>query len=222
MINQARYRQDYDGEFVVVESRWVKGKKEQTREWVPNPIENQHISGRAACIVSGMDRGRFDYQKLENHRGGLLGSKKLQKYGTGNISYDMKLDFAVEIDSAHLKKIKDSGYHEKNIVYTTARQCLLNPGEFYLIPYNPVMSNEALVLYLAAFDGHKEVFVLGANKDTPASNSAWAQQIQRVIDIYRSTQFIFLGVETNMFKFWFDSPNFNCMTYPEFISYCDC
>ena len=41
MINQARYRQDYDGEFVIVETRWSAGKKEQKREWVPNPIENQ-------------------------------------------------------------------------------------------------------------------------------------------------------------------------------------
>ena len=54
---QARYRADYPGEFVVIESRWISGKKEEKREWIPNPIENQHISGRAACIGSTFDQG---------------------------------------------------------------------------------------------------------------------------------------------------------------------
>jgi len=30
---EARYRQDYPGEFVVVKSTWADGKKEQQREW---------------------------------------------------------------------------------------------------------------------------------------------------------------------------------------------
>ena len=82
---ETRFRQDYAGEFVVIESRWISGKKEEKREWIPNPIENQHISGRAACIGSTFDQGTFNYTMLQRHRGGLLGSKKLQTYGVGNI-----------------------------------------------------------------------------------------------------------------------------------------
>ena len=51
---QERYRADYEGEFVITESRWSGGKKTQNREWVANPIDNQHISGRAACIGSNV------------------------------------------------------------------------------------------------------------------------------------------------------------------------
>lgn len=222
MINQARYRQDYDGEFVIVETRWAAGKKEQTREWVANPIENQHISGRATCILSNIDQFRFDYRKLENHRGGLLGSKKLQNYGTGHTARDMRLDFTVETDPVELSAIIESKYQEKNIVYTTTRQCLTHPGEFYLIPYNPNMCIEALVVYLAAFDGHKEVFILGANKTMSASNSAWLEQISRVIGIYRSTQFIAVGNSGTIPDIWYNSSNFKSMDYQEFISYCDC
>lgn len=222
MINQARYRQDYDGEFVIVETRWAAGKKEQTREWVANPIENQHISGRATCILSNIDQFRFDYRKLENHRGGLLGSKKLQNYGTGHTARDMRLDFTVETDPVELSAIIESKYQEKNIVYTTTRQCLTHPGEFYLIPYNPNMCIEALVVYLAAFDGHKEVFILGANKTMSASNSAWLEQISRVIGIYRSTQFIAVGNSGTIPNIWYNSSNFKSMDYQEFISYCDC
>lgn len=222
MINQARYRTDYEGEFVITETKWSAGKKEQTREWVPNPIENQHISGRATCILSNIDQFRYDYRKLEGHRGGLLGSKKLQNYGTGHTARDMRLDFTVEVNPEELATIIDRKYQEKNIVYTTTRQCLIHPGEFYLIPYNPTMCIEALVVYLAAFDGHKEVFIIGANNDMLASNSAWASQVGRVIDLYRSTNFIAVGNSATVPNAWYDMPNFKTMDYREFLSYCDC
>jgi hypothetical protein len=32
-----------------------------SREWIPNPIENHHISGRAACIGSTTDIDAFDF-----------------------------------------------------------------------------------------------------------------------------------------------------------------
>jgi hypothetical protein len=121
---QARYRTDYAGEFVILETRWGAGKKEETREWIPNPIENHHLSGRAACIGSDLDRWQFDYTRLQRHRGGLLGSKKLQTYGTGSIAQQMRLDFAVETNTNNLNKILATGYQQDNIVYTTARNCI--------------------------------------------------------------------------------------------------
>jgi hypothetical protein len=51
MITQ-RFRKDYTGEFIVINTAWAGGRKRTQREWVPNPIENHHISGRAACIGS--------------------------------------------------------------------------------------------------------------------------------------------------------------------------
>jgi len=222
MITQARYRTDYDGEFVVVESLWRNGHKEQKREWVPNQIENQHISGRATVIISDDDKEDFNHTILQNHRGGLLGSKKLQSYGTGKISQQMRLDFTIEIDPKLLSEIKSRNYQVNNIVYTTTRQCLLNPGEFYLIPFNPTMCLESLALYLAAFDGHKEIFIIGANNDTVGSNSAWTYHMSKVFELYRSTQFVSVGRPHNTIEHWFDYPNFKTMTHREFISYCDC
>ena len=40
----ARYRSDYPGEFVILETKWSGGKKSEQREWIPNPIENHHLS----------------------------------------------------------------------------------------------------------------------------------------------------------------------------------
>ena len=218
---EARYRKDYPGEFVVVESRWTKGRKEQTREWIDNPISNQHISGRAACIISDLDKEFFDYTLLQKHKGGLLGSKKLQTYGIGHVIKEMRLDFAVELQKENLDEIKSTGYQVDNIVYTTARQCLLSPGEFYLIPYNPMLSQEALVLYLAAFDGHKEIFMFGFKSDTEGSNSAWIAQVNSVIQTYSSIDFIAVTAETTTPKCWSENSNFKHMSVRKFISSCD-
>lgn len=222
----ACYRCDYDGEFVVTETRWAGGKKIQSREWIPNPIVNQHISGRAACIASDFDKyntdqNGFDFSRLSRHRGGLLGSKKLQTYGLGPITQEMRLDFAVDTRQEVLDEIKSREYQIDNIVYTTTRMCLVNPGEFYLIPHNPQMALEALPLYLACFDGHKEVFMLGYNIETSASNSVWMDHVAKVIDTYAGVKFYGVGIRRNMPASWLHQPNFDTMRYREFISFCD-
>jgi hypothetical protein len=216
-----RYRTDYPGEFVVTESRWTHGHKEQTREWVANPIENRHISGRAACIGTDIDHYLFDYTRLQRHRGGLLGSKKLQTYGTSIIAKQMKLDFTVENNQESLNELKEINYQENNIVYTTSRMCIRNPGEFYLIPYSPPISNLALLIYLAAFDGHQEIYMLGYNQEAPAGSSEWVDHVRAVINAYAGTKFILVGVPENQNPRFFDYPNVSSLDIREFISYCD-
>jgi hypothetical protein len=216
-----QYRADYEGEFVITESKWSGGVKTQNREWVANPITNQHISGRAACIVGDADKEKFDYTRLQRHRGGLLGSKKLQTYGTGTITNEMRLDFAVETDKAMLQHIMDQKYSTDNIVYTTTRNCLVNPGEFYLIPYNTLLPMEALILWLAAFDGHKEIFMIGYNNQTAGTTDTWATSVNRVIGVYPSVKFILIGEETNMPIDWRKNANVDVMKHRAFISYCD-
>jgi hypothetical protein len=216
-----QYRRDYAGEFVIVNSTWAGGRKQQKREWIANPIENHHISGRAACIGSAYHRERFDYARLQRHRGGLLGSKKLQTYGLGFAAAEMRLDFVVETHTDALNTLKESGYLANNTVYTGARNCLNNPGECYLIPNNPKLLDIVTILYLAAFDGHNEVFMLGYDKETPIDNPNWMQQVSLVMQAYGTTQFIMVGEPTNMPDEWFATPNARAMTYREWVSYCD-
>ena len=218
---QARYRTDYAGEFVILETRWGAGKKEETREWIPNPIENHHLSGRAACIGSDFDLWQFDYTRLQRHRGGLLGSKKLQTYGTGSIAQQMRLDFAVETNTNNLAAILATGYQQDNIVYTTARNCIANPGEFYLIPYKPRLIDMTVAIYLAAFDGHQEVFLLGYTDESPGDSLHWQAQLAEVFLAYPGVKFYLVGESTRMPDVWVDCFNTQVMTYPEFISYCD-
>jgi hypothetical protein len=218
---QARYRTDYAGEFVILETRWGAGKKEETREWIPNPIENHHLSGRAACIGSDFDHWQFDYTRLQRHRGGLLGSKKLQTYGTGSIAQQMRLDFAVETNTNNLAAILATGYQQDNIVYTTARNCIANPGEFYLIPYKPRLIDMTIAVYLAAFDGHQEVFLLGYTDESPGDSLHWQAQLADVFLAYPGVKFYLVGESTRMPDVWVDCFNTQVMTYLQFISYCD-
>jgi len=216
----ARYRSEYPGEFVILETRWSGGRKHETREWIPNPIENQHISGRAACIGTAEDRWRFDYTRLARHRGGLLSSKKLQTYGVGSIALEMRLDFVVETDSRPLSQIKQSTYNQDNVVYTTARNCIANPGDFYLIPNKPRILDMATIIYLAAFDGHKEIFLLGYTQDLSPGRDTWITDISQIFTTY-PVDFYLVGEPTNMPAAWLDCANVRTTNYHDWVSYCD-
>ena len=220
MIN-AGYRKDYDGEFIISHTKWVNGKKEQRREWVENPIQNQHISGRATCIGSSIDRSLFDYTRLQRHRGGLLASKKVQTYGVGAIALEMRLDFTVDSYIDNLKPLLDNEYYVDNVVYTTSKNCILNPGNFYLIPNRPRLLDIAMPVYLAAFDGHQEIFLLGYTKDTPIDNPEWIDNVSSVFQAYSSTKFFVIGERTNIPGSWFDHVNVDNFNYRDFIGYCD-
>ena len=216
----ARYRSDYPGEFVILESKWSGGKKTETREWIPNPIQNQHISGRAACIGSGIDQHWFDYTRLSRHRGGLLSSKKLQTYGTGNIALEMRLDFAVETNINTINKILESGIQQDSVVYTTSRNCIKYPGEFYLIPQRPLIVDLATIIYLAAFDGHREIFLLGYHQETEGGRNTWVTDIANIFRTY-PVDFYLIGQPTLMYDEWVDCANVRTMNYQDWISYCD-
>jgi hypothetical protein len=218
---QARYRKDYPGEFVIIESKWTGGKKQETREWIENPVVNQHLSGRAAVIGTSESRDRFDYKVLEDHRGGLLGSLTLQTYGTAAIANEMRLDFAVDSDLNNLLPLIENKYTENNIVYTTSKNCVKRPGEFYLIPYNPLLCTAVLPIYLAAFDGHKEIFIIGYDKETNAGQNNWIDQVTGIFKAYAGTTFIMVGNELNMPGEWLSCPNTKCFNFRDFVTYCD-
>ena len=218
---QARYRQDYDGEFVVLSTEIVNGVKQEVRDWIPNPIENYHISHRAAVIGSSVDREIFNYTRLQRHRGGLLGKKKLQTYGTGNLWQDMRFDFFVSTDSEVLSQIVEHGYDQSATIYTNARHIVEMPGRFYLIPFRPMLDNLATNIYVAAFDGHQEIFLLGYTNETVGQTSYWQRDVDSLIKTYTNVKFTFVGVEQNIPNLWKKHSHVDCWDYRKFVTYCD-
>lgn len=237
---QEIYRKDYDGEYVVLNTKIQNGKRVTEKEWVDNPIDNQHISGRAAIIASGESRSDFKIKKLERHRGGLLGRKKLQTYGTGELHTEMQVDFFVTFDDRKLSECIESKYTERATVYTSAKNCLLNPGEFFLIPQSMRGRTATIAAWLACFDGHKEIFLLGFdNQFCPGYNNniyvpddaedkhrtiedhKMRSQMLELMKTYPGVDFYHVSNDAPVPETWRERPNFHIMTYPEWISYCD-
>ncbi len=217
---EKRFRQDYDGEFVITEVKLIDGQSQQQREWIDNPIKNHHISGRAAVIASKMDQKRFRHQRLQRHRGGLMGRDRLQTYGTQDVWDDMILDFCITTDVKNIRSIAKNSYDNASTVYTSPRHCLENPGRFYIVPYLPVMDDVALAIYLAAFDGHREVFMLGYSRDLQNRSASWAGDVETVMRTYDTTRFIIVGYGT-MPDAWINLPNVSQIDHRKFITYCD-
>lgn len=221
---QARYRKDYDGEFIVVQTEIKAGKKLQHREWIANPIENHYLSPRAAVIGSGISAEKFDIRFLENHRGGLLGKQRLQTYGCQGTWRKIVFDFYVSVSSGDLSEIVEESYNVKTPVYTSTRNCLEFPGEFYLVPYNVNMvSDAALALYVAAFDGHKEIYCVGvdAMDNNNQIHNKTLQQINSVFSAYKTTDFYVINDSNHVPDLWLQNNNVKTMTYKKFISHCD-
>lgn len=240
MAIQEIYRKDYDGEYVVLNTKIQNGKRVTDKEWIDNPIENQHISGRAAIIASGESRLAYDVTRLQNHRGGLLGRKKLQTYGTGKLHEEMQLDFFITFDETKLQECIDSKYTERSTVYTSAKNCLLNPGEFFLIPQSMRGRTATVAAWLACFDGHKEIFLLGfdgqhckdynnnvyVSKDDPNKNRTIEDhkvrnQLSELMKAYPGVTFYHVSNDAPVYEEWRASPNLQLMSYQEWVSYCD-
>ena len=221
MSIQARYRSDYDGEFVVTEVRLVNGVKQESREWIPNVVTNTHISGRAAIIGSRFDQRRFQHQRLERHRGGLLGRKRLQTYAWGDLWQDMRLDFYTSSSREQLSQIAQQSYDQHTTVFAPARHVIEWPGRFYPVPWAPYLTDLATAIYLASFDQHEEIFFIGINCDVAWPDKNVIGDVARVMQAYRGTQYISVAPPASQYEEWLSLPNFRTMPLREFISYCD-
>jgi hypothetical protein len=218
----ARYRSDYDGEFVITNTIFKDGKKEQEREWVDNPINNKHM-GRATCIAHGPSTENFKFNTLENHQGGLLASNAMQVYGVDDIFRELKCDFLVSTNQNMLNEIKEKNYQEDTIVYTTPKLCINNEGEFYLIPHGFKSTQHAIALWLACFDEHKEIFLFGYDEVDQYGNEQLKiiQSVNEVIKAYPDVQYYFVHKNSSMPELFKYHLNMKSMTIPEYVSYTD-
>ena len=217
------YRSDYDGEFVITNTIFKDGKKEQEREWVENPISNAHVSDRATCIADGTSIDGFLLSSLEGHIGGLLGSLSMQVYGVQDVYKKLKCDFLVALNQDTLDEIKQSNYDEDSIVYTSTKGCLTNEGSFYLIPQSTRTTPHATAVWLACFDEHKEIFLFGYDEYTEDAvlQTKMVKSVAEVIKTYTSVKFHHVRKNGDMPESWKYLPNLDSMTISEYVSYAD-
>jgi hypothetical protein len=166
-----RYRSNYVGEHIISERVYEDGNWKTTMENVPNAVFNNQISNQAVVFGNGLSRTTFDTKLITNHKGGLLGADKLQTYGCNAMYRDTTLDFLVVTDRTLATELSMSEYINKNIVYTRIVHTLKFPKQFYLIPNDMYADAGSTALYIAAFDGHRKIYLLGFDgQDTPNFN----------------------------------------------------
>lgn len=214
-----RYRRDYDGEFVILETRITANATKQIREWIPNTVKNRHISDRAAVIGSDIDRRFFNWRLLSRHKGGLLAKKKLQTYGVAELASEMRFDFLFVNNEETVQKL-DTIDDLSSVVFASARLCVNHPGRYHPVPYLPNLDRFATAIYLAAFDGHREIFLIGYSKGMPVDSNSWETDIKQVFDTYKNTQFYIVG-RGDYPNSWRECLNVKDMQYRKFITYCD-
>jgi hypothetical protein len=207
------YRKDYQGENIVTDMVHSSKKWNITQEWIPNAVVNNQISNRACVIGNGISRKAFNVGAVIGHFGGLLAKEKLQTYGCNALYRDHTPDFLVVSgeDTEIVSEVVNSGYCDNNVVYASAPHIQKHPGAFYLIPQDPGWNSGSIAAYLACFDGHTTVYLLGFDgQDTEAYNynvyagtpgyqternaqadpAFFDATMKQIFDLYKDVQFI--------------------------------
>lgn len=173
---QKLYRSSYTGENIVTDLRWEATRWVETSEFIPNRVDNSTASKRAVIIGNGDSRKSFDLNYIKNHKSGINGKGTLQSYGCNALYRDFAPTFLVAVGDDMCNEIAESGYGEERIVYANSQRIPQHPGSFYLIPQDPAWNAGSLAMYLACFDGHETVYLLGFDGEAGAglNNNVYA------------------------------------------------
>lgn len=170
--------------------------------------------------------------------------KNFLTYGCNAIYRNFKLDFVSCVGEGIIKEIAESDRDKTGTVfYTNTKYLELYPGQFDLLPQNPDFNAGAMSAYMAAFDGHKRVFMLGfdgIDNDTdnynmfagtanyppsnyPTKEEYWVRSLNQVMQTYSDTEFIRV-CPTKKFRqpdAWRNNLNYRQIDFRQFVSEAD-
>lgn len=219
---QELYRAEYEGEYVVTGIVIKDGKRERKHEFIENPLTLKVLSGRAVCLSNGESAKQLNLKKLST-RQGLLDSLALHNYSTGEMYKHYSPEFHVTFNTEILNNLVSENLTEKMMVYTSIKQCINTPGEFYIVPYGVKSTEETVAAYLAAFDGHKEVFLLGYDQYDELGKRR-DKLINTMLDVfgaYPGVKFTHVIHQGATPKEWNQFKNVSTVSVAEFLSICD-
>ena len=204
------YRANYGGERITTEASLSNTEWLYKTEWIPTRVANNHLSKIATIIGNGASRSRFPTDLLINHKSGRLGATSMQTYGCNAVYRDIEPTFLIATGSEICKEIADSGYCDKHIVYANSSKILEYPNKFYLIPQDYTCNAGTIATYIACFDGHEKIYLLGFdnsagdgyNNNVYAgtecydgqfinwSDALWIQNMAYVMGLYSEVEFV--------------------------------
>jgi hypothetical protein len=204
------FRKDYQGEDVITDLVRTNNQWNKTQEYIPNQISNLQVSNRALIIGNGPTRLGMDLDVIKNHKAGIRGRNRLQSYGCNALYRDFTPDFLVATGDEIVSEIADSDYCSEHIVYANAWAVAGYTQKFYLIPQDPAWDAGSLATYLACFDGHKKIFLIGFDGSDPSgrdwniyngtagylpitstiSGEFWSVAMEKIFNTYSDVEFI--------------------------------
>jgi len=217
------YRESYKGEDVVTTLTYKNAQWTPEFEWIPNAITNIRTTSQAVVIcASSKAEWRHEYQGfdinlLAIHKGGLFGADRLQTYGTNRLYKEFTPDFLI-IDTKEVDEIVESGYCNDNIVYAHANPILDHPGKFYLIPQDPSWNAGTIAVYLACFDGHSKVFLMGFD-GRQGDDVFYEKTLKLVFELYPNVDFVRVTPTSGYYmpESWKYQVNLRQITFREFV-----
>lgn len=209
-----RYRRGYVGEDIIAQRTLEAGSWTTVTEHVPNRVTNNQISNKAVVFGNGESRLDFNVKHVMNHKSGLLGADTLQTYGCNAFFRDHTPDFLVCTNRVTAQELVTNNYTTGNIVYSRVDIMLEFPNKFYLIPHDIYADAGTTALYLAAFDGHKRIYMLGFDgqdreirnnniyagtagydaQQVSVSDDKWAENQKMVFDTYNDVDFVHVSI----------------------------
>ena len=228
------FRNNYNGEDIYSMATYGAGIWTHEKEYVPRIVNNQRFNKKAVIIGNGSSRKKFDLT--------VLMDKKIQTYGCNALYRDFTPDFLIAVGTNIAKEIRISGYPLNHVVYSTPDNILKYPESFHLIPQNPTWNAGALAAYLACFDGHSTVYLLGHDGlDTPGhfdnvyintngytdysttTDNFWALAMSHVFKTYNLVDFVLVNDTGRgyMPAEWYGHTNLRRISFRSMILECD-
>jgi hypothetical protein len=165
-------------------------------------------------------------------------------YGCNAIYRNFRLDFVSCVGDGVIKEIAETTKDNTGVVfYANSKFLELYPDKFSFLPQNPNFNAGAMSAYMAAFDGHKRIFMLGFDGiDTPnntynmfagtnnyppldylMTEDYWVVCLKNIMETYSDTEFIRV-CPTKKFRTpeaWKNCLNFKQIDFRQFVSAAD-
>ena len=163
---QQKFRSDYQGEDAIVEFVLQDGVWWPRTEFMPNTININRRRHQAVVIGNGVSRTRLaaNYHSIMNMQS-VFGPDAILTYGCNALYRDYSPVFLVAHGDAMTQEIVESGYAQNHQVYSSGKHVYQYGPQLHLIPQNPEMDAGAIAAYLACFDQHRVVYLMGFDTD---------------------------------------------------------
>lgn len=165
---QPLYRTSHAGELVIDSRKLSDSSWTDETISIPTKYTGSQYGTKALVIGNGESRKKFNLAIMKHHKNGVAALGALQSYGCNALHRDYTPDFLFVTREDIIQEVLDKNYTDANIVYASLAHINTHPQKLYYIPQDPCWNSGALAAYMACFDGHSKVYLVGFDGvDTP-------------------------------------------------------